>query len=281
MGFEIIKFFVYSGLIAVISKYVLVVVLRKLAENLKLKAKSVGNISGAATSMPELLTITTSSIRGLSSTSIYNILSSNIINFSQYFVTIVLNKNVSRLSNKAIRIDIILVIMTIVFPIFLLIFDFEISISIVPIFLLFFLLFRYLNNNAHRLYLKKEDKEIEIEAQKKERFIRRDNKKLVKYIIVLTVTGVVLFVIGELLGNTLDNLCRRFNIPQVIIGILLGFITSIPELITFFESQRYHKKSKNEMLGVVEATNNLLTSNLINLFVIQTFAILLINVIAK
>ena len=281
MGFEIIKFFVYSGLIAVISKYVLVVVLRKLAENLKLKAKSVGNISGAATSMPELLTITTSSIRGLSSTSIYNILSSNIINFSQYFVTIVLNKNVCKLSNKAIRIDIILVIMTIVLPVFLLIFDFEISISIVPIFLLLFLLFRYLNNNAHRLYLKKEDKEIEIEAQKKERFIRRDNKKLVKYIIVLTVTGVVLFVIGELLGNTLDNLCRRFNIPQVIIGILLGFITSIPELITFFESQRYHKKSKNEMLGVVEATNNLLTSNLINLFVIQTFAILLINVIAK
>ena len=66
MLIEILKFIVYSGLIVIISKYILVKALRKLAENLNLKAKTIGNVAGIATSVPELLTITTSSIRGLS-----------------------------------------------------------------------------------------------------------------------------------------------------------------------------------------------------------------------
>ena len=60
-----------------------------------------------------------------------------------------------------------------------------------------------------------------------------------------------------------------------IIGILLGMITSIPELITFFESQKYYKKRKNQMPGVVEATNNLFVSNILNLFVIQSIGIII------
>jgi len=62
---EIIKFLFYSGLIVLVSKYILVGTLRKLAENLNLKARTVGDVAGVATSVPELLTIVTSSIRGL------------------------------------------------------------------------------------------------------------------------------------------------------------------------------------------------------------------------
>lgn len=62
---EIIRFIIYSGLIVVISKYILVSTLRKLAETLNFKAKTIGNIAGVATSMPEFLTVVTASIRGL------------------------------------------------------------------------------------------------------------------------------------------------------------------------------------------------------------------------
>ena len=96
-------------------------------------------------------------------------------------------------------------------------------------------------------------------------------------IFILIITGILLYIVGELLGNSLENLCKIFNVPQLIVGILLGFITSIPELMTFFESQKYNKKENDEMLGVVEATNNLLTSNTLNLFVIQTIGIIIIN----
>ena len=73
MFFEIAKFMLYSGLVVLIAKYILVITLRKLAENLNLKPKTVGDIAGYATSMPELLTITVSSMNGLIGSSIFNI----------------------------------------------------------------------------------------------------------------------------------------------------------------------------------------------------------------
>ena len=280
MLLEIIKFIIYSILIVVISKYILVTTLRKLAESLNLKAKTVGDIAGYATSVPELLTITTSSIRGLAGASIYNILSSNVINLIQYLGTIILNKNSKKIRNKAILTDLILVSITIIIPIILLKFDIELNLEIVPIFIILYILFIYLNNNVHKLYLQKEDKEIEIEIEKEKKWEKGNKNKIIKYFLYLILTGVLLFIIGELLGNTLENLCDLFNVPQIIIGILLGVMTSIPELITFFEAQKHHKKSEDNMLGVVEATNNLLTSNILNLFAIQTIGILIVNIIS-
>ena len=279
MLLEFIKFIIYSILVVVISKYILVTTLRKLAESLNLKAKTVGEIAGYATSVPEFLTITTSSLRGLSGASIYNILSSNVINLIQYIVAIILNKNTSKLKNTAIKIDLILVTITIIIPIILLQFDIELNIFIVPAFIILYVFFRFLNNNAHKLYLSKEDKNLEIEIENEKKWEKGNKKKTIKYCIILVITGILLFFIGELLGNTLENMCNLFNISEVIVGILLGFMTSIPELITFFESQRHHKKVEDTMLGVVEATNNLLTSNILNLFVIQTIGILIIAII--
>lgn len=276
MFFEIVKFIVYSGFIVLISKYILVTTLRKLAESLNLKPKTVGDIAGYATSMPELLTIGVSSFNGLISASVVNVLSSNVINMIQYISSIILNKNQKAFKNKAIKIDIILVIITIIIPIILLMLNVEISISIVPIFVILYLLFGFLNSNAHKLHLRKEDEILEQQIEKEEKWERNNKKKTIKYILVLLITGVLLFVIGDALGNTLESLCNRFNISQTIIGILLGFITSIPELITFFESQKHYKKQKtNDILGVVEATNNLLTSNMLNLFAIQSIGILI------
>jgi len=271
--FEVIKFIIYSFLIVIISKKILVVALRNLAETLNLKPKTVGNIAGISTSVPELLTITTSSIRGLAGASIYNILSSNIINLIQYFATILINKNTHKLKNNAIKTDIILVIITIIIPIIFLRANVELNINIVPLFVLFYTLFRVLNNSSHKVYLDIEDDNNEVKEKQQKIEIR----STIKYIIILLVTGVLLYIVGELLGNTLENLCNIFSVPQFVVGILLGFITSIPELMTFFESQQHHNKLENEMKGVVEATNNLLTSNIMNLFVIQTIGILITN----
>ena len=277
MFLEIVKFLICLAFIILISKYILVVILRKLAESLNLKPKTVGNIAGYATSVPELLTITISSFKGLSGASVINVLSSNIINLIQYIATVVLSKNTATLKNKAIKIDIVLVVITIIIPILLIWFKIELNLSIVPIFIILYSLFKYLDNNGNKLYLQKENKELQKLIEKEEKWERGNKKKTVKYIIYLIITGILLFFVGDILGNNLESLCNKFNISQIIIGFLLGFFTSIPELITFFESQKYYKK--NRILGVVEATNNLLTSNILNLFIIQTIAILIYTII--
>lgn len=295
MLIEIIKLLIYSTLIILIAKYVLVKTLRSLAENLKLKPKIVGEITGYATSIPEFLTICVSSLSGLNATTVVNIVSSNTINVLQYIFTVMLNKNGKLLKNKALQINLVLVIITILIPIILLGFDQNTNVALVPIFILLYFIFKRINTNAHNKYLKQEekildDKMIEEDARgnnKQAKSSSRIKQENALYIFVLFLVGVALFFIGNNLGDTLENLANIFNISETILGILLGVVTSIPELITFLESQKHYKKKGNNnfgdeeaILGVVEASNNLITSNLINLFIILTLGIVITNIIS-
>lgn len=282
---ELIKFIVLSLGIVAIAKYLLVPVLRKISQLLELGPKASGNIAGFATSVPELLTVAFSSSAGFISTSIYNILSSNVINLVQYIFSIYLNKNQKHIRNRAIKIDLFLVVITIIIPLILLGFHVELNTNIVIIFVLLMALFYYINYNAHKLYLEKEEKEIleeEIKEEKEEyRFKRKNKKIIILYWIYLILIAVALYVIGELLSKSLTNLSNIFGLPELVLGILLGVITSIPELITFIEAQRKEKNKNSEQankLGVIEATNNLLTSNILNLFVIQSIGIIIYTI---
>lgn len=283
MFIEFIKLAIYIILIIIISKYMLVKLLRNIAETLNLKAKTVGNIAGFATSIPELFTVTLASISGLASTSLYNIISSNVINLIQYLATVVINKNTKVLKTKALIIDLVIVLITIAIPLYMINANVKLGVPFAIFLVILFLFFYKINSNAHKLYLEKYDKEIEEEFEleyEKEIKNKKNNKLLiVKYLIYLIIIGILLYFVGDKLSNNLENLCYIFNVPEYIIGIILGFGTSIPELITFFEAQRGEKSKEEEKLGVIEATNNLLMSNMLNLFIIQAIGILLISII--
>ena len=118
-----------------------------------------------------------------------------------------------------------------------------------------------------KLKYKTDSKEIE-ERQFK-------NKKIYVYVIYILLIGIILYLVGNLLSSTLRNLCYIFNISEVVIGVALGVATSTPEFITFIESQRFHKNANKE-LGIIEASNNLLVSNTLNLFIIQSLSIVII-----
>lgn len=276
---EFIQFFALSFVIVLISKYALVTLLRKLAETLNLSPKAVGNIAGVATSVPELLTVSFSAFAGLVDTSVFNILSSNIINFVQYIISISLNKNRKGTQNKAIKIDLWMVGITILIPILMLMTGIETSVSIVPIFFLLFVFCFYLNHNSHKLYLKKQEETLGEPIRKETRWLKGKRRKTLMYVVLLGITGIGLYMVGNALSIVLSRLCESFGIPEWILGILLGFITSIPELITFFESQKHYNSKENEELGIVEATNNLLSSNLLNLFFIQSIGILIYHMV--
>ena len=193
MLIEVIRFLLFAFLIVIISKYILVTTLRKIAESINLKAKTVGDITGAATSVPELLTITTSSLRGLQLASIYNILSSNIINLILFLGTVFFNKNISKLKNRVIIFDLILVSITILIPIILLRLKIQLDIFIVPLFVIFYALFSFLNNNVHKNFFNKDEEE-----KKNEKIMI---KKAIMYISILIVTVIIIYVIGDLLGK--------------------------------------------------------------------------------
>ncbi|MCI8397208.1 MAG: hypothetical protein HFJ52_06235 [Clostridia bacterium] len=273
--FEVLKFIICSLAIVLISKQILVKLLRKIAEILDLSPKAVGNVAGVATSMPELLTVFFSSIQGLYGTSIYNIISSNVINFIQYIWSITINKNWKILKNKALKIEIGIVVFTILIPIAMLAIGMEDNIEIVPIFILLFILLYYIKGNAYKLYkINAMSSKEEEEIQKEKKWVKNKKKLAVITILQLLGVGIILFFIGNILGNTLDTLSTAFGVPQAVIGIILGFVTSIPELITFIEAQKHHSKATDNTQGVIEATSNLFASNMLNLFVIESIGIL-------
>ena len=210
---EIVQFLFYTGLIVVISKYILVRTLRSLAENLKLKPKTVGDIAGVATSVPELLTISASSLSGLNTAGIYNIISSNVINLIQYFAAILLNKNQKIFRNKAIFIDVILVVITIILPILIVWIGVEVDLKMVPILLLLYIGFVRIDRNVHKLYLKDAEETNDVEDVKYVGDVKKtkhenkewqkgsqvDKKTVAKNICILIITAVLLFFIGELI----------------------------------------------------------------------------------
>jgi len=276
---ELIQFIFLALLIVIIAKYILVGLLRRLAETLELKPRIVGNITGFATSVPEILTVSFSTGTGLIQAGIFNILSSNIINFTLYIFSVIANKNVKIIKNTAIKIDLILVLVTILIPIAMVKLNIQTQSFIVPIFFLLMSLFFFINKNAHNKYLSKEEKQLEAEIEKEEKIINGKKRKTFVYIFALIFTTYVLFAIGDKLSDNLEILCNNFNVHEQIVGILLGFVTSLPELITFFESQRHHESQNNSQAGVVEATNNLLSSNIITLFLVQSLAVIIFNII--
>lgn len=266
-----LKFIICSILIVIISKNILATTLRKLAQSMNLKSKTVGNIAGIATSAPELLSLGIAGFTGLIDTGIFNILSSNVINVLEYFLTVKINGNIKKLKNKVIIIELIIVLITIIIPVVIYVKDIELNFMMIIIFLVLFCIFSIIDNKIHKKYLGKEN-EIEEEQGAEE----KDKKQILKYIIILIGATILIFITGNILSDSLETLCNNFGVSQIIIGILLGIITSAPEFITFNEAQKYHKKeSKEQLKGVIEATNNLISSNMLNLFVIQSIGILI------
>ncbi len=265
MIIEILKLLLELFAIIIISKKLLVPIIRKLGESLKLKAHTIGVISGVATSIPEFLTVAFSTSSGLISAGIYNILSSNLINIIQYLLSVIINKNIKLLKNKSILISIILSIITIIIPIIIIYFKIERNIILIPIFIILFYIFNKINTNIHKKY------EINLEYKSRE-------GNVLKYIIYIIFIGIILYFIGDLLSNTLEVLCHTFNISEILIGFILGMATSIPEFITFIESQKYYSQ-KDNLLGLIEASNNLVVSNTLNLYVIGAISIVIFQIL--
>lgn len=264
---EIVKLIIELLIIVFVSKNLLVPTLRKLGEGLNLKVQTIGNISGIATSIPEFLTVTFSSIRGMAEAGIFNILSSNIINSIQYILAMAINKNIRVLKNKAVKINLVLVLLTIIIPIISWKIDIGDSVAIAIIYIILFYIFNKINKH-YSGSLNIETKTIT--------HIKPNKKKIPIYLVYILLIGIILYLVGNLLSDTLENLCYIFNVSEIIIGLILGFATSIPEFVTFIESQKFHKNNNKE-LGVIEASNNLLVSNTLNLFIIQSISIIILN----
>ena len=97
------------------------------------------------------------------------------MNLIQYYGAVILNKNQKALKNKAIKVDIILVVITIILPICFILIKTEFQITMVPVLILLYFGFKKINTNAHKLYLKEEEEISEEKAKFINLILNRSN----------------------------------------------------------------------------------------------------------
>lgn len=270
---EFIRFFSLTVFIVIISKYFLANYIRKLAYTADLNSTTIGQISGIATSVPELLSVIFASSIGMIDTSFFNIFSSNVINVFLFIFSTLMAKNFVFLKNKIFIFDYIIIAFTTTLPLILIFTKIYTYSIIVPAFFILFLLFlrikQVVYNNALATEETTFEKRVKLSLNKK-------RKRILWYSFVLLISCILLFFLGNSLSKSLETLFLKFNIPEILLGFLLGVFTSIPELITFLSAQKHYKLTNEKRLhGVVESLNNLTMSNIMNLFFIQAIGILI------
>ena len=243
-----------------------------------------GKYFGYATSTPELLNAFVSSSIGMISTSIYNVVSSNIINVVFVLISTFICKRSKSIIHKKFIVDYIMTVISILLPITLMQFKIADKITVIPLFIIFYLIFIYISSKAN--YFKETEEELEderkeiLKEEKKEKLkTRRLNKVrkqrvLISWIILFISLG-LLYILGDKLSVVLETLGKEFKVSEIILGIVIGIATSLPELLSFFSSYKRHSRCTNPAKdkGAVEVVNNLVASNVANLCIIQTLAI--------
>ena len=98
--------------------------------------------------------------------------------------------------------------------------------------------------------------------------------------LVSLVTGIAVIIFaGRCLGGSADALVNELGTPAWLIGWVLGFITSVPEMASFFEIYRLEKsRGRLPLLNDTQAAlDALVASNMSNLCIILPAGIIVFS----
>lgn len=243
-----------------------------LAKTLNWRQETVGKLLGYVTSFPELITTIYLVLAGLYVSALYNIMASNVINILLAFgVTAIVFKKISKEFLKAIHLPTLW--LTLAVPIFLIIFATHVDhLLFVVIGLSIFYVF-YLLYTSQRLNEPTSPVEYHPVVEMKSSI----NHKLqrISLAVFMLAAGVgVIFVSGDLFSLSSQILIADYGAPELLIGIITGIATSLPELTTFYSSAKSNKE--NPTGAQKEIGHNLLASNAGNIYVGYNLALILV-----
>ena len=254
-----------AGIIVASVRFLIVPSIDSLSRNLTLNAKTRGQILGYATSTPELVIIVASAMSGVFDAGFWNIASSNIINTILFFSAVFFWKQFDDLRHRPFLDELILALASLLIPVVLFLTGAQgsltLGIGLIGLFIVYKLLDRKWNPVR--------------QASAPE---KRSNGLIVVPLTGL-IFGVTLIILaGWNLGSVAEDLIIRLGIPSWIIGWLLGFVSSIPEMSGFFEVYRKHKAHDllHELDDSQEALDSLVASNMSNLCLILPLGILVL-----
>ena len=267
---EIGEFLVLTALIVVVARFLLYQPAKGIAQRLKFSEHGAGQLLGYLTSAPELVATIAVAATGLMATVAYNILSSNIINVLLALLAATIYGQLRHLLSRKFWREQVMIAVSILVPITLLLTDQITSAWVIPAFIVAYLgyLLVIRRISADGAAQTEPDEAVHVEVD--HRLSLRTYLILNGLLIIAALAG--LYFLGTALGDTVYQLGTTFGVPEIVLGALIGVVTSLPELTTFFSSYMWHRNNGSDRANE-EVMHNMLASNASNLLLIQTIGL--------
>lgn len=274
---EIGEFIVLTVLIVVVARFLLYQPAKAISQRLKFSEHGAGQLLGYLTSAPELVATIAVAATGLFATVAYNILSSNVINVILAVIAAAFYGQLRHLFARRFWREHLLIAISIVVPVLLLVTGQVESSWVIPVFLLAYV--------GYLLVIRRisADGAAPVEPDGVVR-VETDHRLGLKVFLLLNgglilVALVGLYFLGTALGSTVFELGTTFGVPEIVLGVVIGVVTSLPELTTFFSSYLWHRNNGSDRANE-EVVHNMLASNASNLLLIQTIGLAVFLLVA-
>lgn len=259
---SVLTMIVSAALIISLVKHGLLRGIDHIASALNWSPKTRGQVTGYATSVPELVCLVAAGLAGVWEAGLWNIASSNIINASLMLIAALYYRQFGELFRRRFLDEIAFALMAVAVPIALMYFGMDRQWYLIPMLLGFFVVYKLVDNKLNQPSGTDE---------------KPKNAGSIPIGLLLGITALVaIAVAGTFLGESTAAVVRQLGIRPIIAGWILGFITSIPEMVTFFAVYSTSRREGNlaGQSDTQEALDNLTGSNMANVGIVYPLGLL-------
>ena len=252
-----------AAAIIFLVKYGLLKGIDHVAGAMNWSAKARGQLTGYATSVPEFVCLVSAGLAGVWQAGLWNIASSNIINCILMLSAVTFYRQVGELWNRRFIDEIAFAALAIFVPIVLMRFGLDTQWYLVPMLLCFFVVYQITDRRVNRPSGDEPPAEETV-----------GNLPLGIIIAVTALTAIA--VAGIFLGDATAEVVQQLGIHPILAGWILGVVTSIPEMVSFFAVYSTSKRegTSHELHDTQEALDNLTGSNMSNVGVVYPIGLL-------
>jgi len=254
---DILVMIVSATAIILMVKFGLLRGINQIAGAMNWSAKTRGQATGYATSVPELVCLVSTGLAGVWEAGLWNIASSNIINAGLMLLAVLRFRQFRELFNWRFFDELAFAALAVAVPVALMSAGLDTDWALIPILLGFFVVYRIIDRSMNR--------PLPAEGTADETV----GSLPIGFILVFT-TLISIVVAGFFLGNATADVVEQVGVRPVVAGWILGLVTSLPEMISFFAV--YATASKRGTLDSLndtqEALDNLTGSNMANVGIV-------------
>jgi Ca2+/Na+ antiporter len=235
----------------------------QVANAMQWSAKARGQVTGYATSVPEFVCLVSAGLAGVWEAGLWNIASSNIINVGLMLLAAFSYRQFGELLNARFMDEIGFAALAVAVPVVLMQAGMDTQWYLVPILLGFFVVYRVVDTRINR-----PDKD----EKKPQEAVGNLSLGLTVGITAL----IAIAIAGMFLGNATAAVVEQLGVHPAIAGWILGVVTSIPEMVSFFAIYAAARREGKlrDLNDTQEALDNLTGSNMANVGIVYPMGLL-------